>query len=168
MYPDTTRDLKELRMVVPSLLCTQALLGTAMNKGLQAHTSPTHQAGRGWLSPGWGKIWSVGLSAESVEGLEERPLPDLCSALYDKAPVIIDEETFHLPSAWPIKADQATAAEERIGWDFYQPGEGRREKKKADSAMRKGSRGTARQKLTEAQRARPILKYKYLRTLAGK
>lgn len=72
-------------MVVPSLLCTQALLGTAMNKGLQAHTSPTYQAGRGWLSPGWGKIWSVRLSAEGVEGLEERPLPgDLCPALYDK------------------------------------------------------------------------------------
>lgn len=39
VYPDTTRGLKELRMGVPSLLCTQALLGTAMNKGLQAHTS---------------------------------------------------------------------------------------------------------------------------------
>jgi hypothetical protein len=41
------------------------------------------------------------------------------------------------------------------------------EKSKADSDMRKVSRQTSRQNVTQAQRARPILKCKYLGILAG-
>jgi len=86
-------------VVILSLLCTQTAgypwelgMGVCVS-GLPLRTS-MHQAGRGWLRPGWG--WTQFVSSENTEGLEEGwpSLGDLGRTLYDEAPlpkVILDE-----------------------------------------------------------------------------